>query len=46
MNSNQFTQCPECQIELDIDSWQCMSCSGADFYEDGQETTAEEEEGE
>jgi len=35
MNSNQnFTQCPECQIELDIDSWQCPSCTGADYFDE------------
>ena len=48
MNSNQnFTQCPECQIELDIDSWQCPSCTGADYFDEPfSGESIDEEEGE
>lgn len=43
MNSNQFI-CPECERE-DVDSWvECPSCTGADFFEDKEETTEEGEE--
>ena len=46
MNSNQFI-CPECERELDVDSWECPSCTGSGHFDEpfsGESIDEEEEE--
>ena len=33
MNRNQYDTCPECENEL-ADSWECPSCTGADYFDE------------